>query len=185
MSSDSQVRPDYIAHTRNWLSSVVIDLGLCPFAKREFDTERIFYRVVEADDLHRQLEQIILECTALDTDAGRETSLLIFPNGLGDFAAYLDLMALANALISKQGYEGVYQLASFHPAYCFAEAAPDDPSHYTNRSPYPMVHILREASVEAALKTYPNPEDIPDRNIKLTRELGTAAMQGLLTKCYE
>lgn len=184
MSSVSRSKPDYIAHTQNWLSTVVIDLGLCPFAKREFDGGRIFYRVIEADDLSGQLEQIILECAALDVDEGRETSLLIFPQGLSDFAAYLEMLALANALLAEQGYEGVYQLASFHPDYCFAEVDIEDASHYTNRSPHPIVHILREASVEAALKNYPNPEKIPDRNIKLTRDLGTAAMRSLLAKCY-
>jgi len=184
MSSGSQVKPDYIAHTRNWLSGVVIDLGLCPFAKREFDAGRIFYRVVEADDLSGQLEQIILECAALDVDEGRETSLLIFPQGLSDFAAYLDMLALANALLAEQDYEGVYQLASFHPDYCFAEVDIEDASQYTNRSPYPMVHILREASVDAALKIYLHPEKIPERNVALTRELGAAVMRDLLATCY-
>ena len=177
--------PDYIKQTQAWLSSVVIALGLCPFARQEFDAGRIAYRVVETGELQSQLTQIILECAAMEADPNQETSLLIFPEGLSDFADYLDLLALANALLAEQGYEGTYQLASFHPAYCFADAESDDASHYTNRSPYPMVHILREASVEAALKTYPNSENIPDRNIKLTRELGAAAMQGLLTKCYE
>ena len=176
--------PNYIKHTKNWLSTVVIDLGLCPFAKREFDAGRIAYRVVEADGLQRQLEQIVLECAAMDRDGNKETSLLIFQKGLSDFAAYLDMLALANALLAEQGYEGVYQLASFHPDYCFADTDIEDASHYTNRSPYPMVHILREASVETGLKNYPNPEQIPKRNITQTRKIGAAAMKDLLAKCY-
>jgi hypothetical protein len=177
--------PDYIKHTQTWLSSVVIALGLCPFAKLEFDSGNIAYRVVETGELQGQLEQIILECAAMDTGGDRDTSLIIFPKGLSDFAKYLDMISLANALLAEQQYEGIYQLASFHPAYCFADVALDDPSHYTNRSPYPMVHVLREVTVTAALKTYPNPENIPERNIMLTRELGTAAMQSLLAKCYK
>ena len=184
MTSSTRPKTNYIGHTQNWLSTVVIDLGLCPFAKREFDAGRISYRVVETDDLQGQLQEIILECAAMEADREKETSLLIFPQGLSDFAAYLDMLALANALMAEQGYEGIYQLASFHPDYCFAESAIEDASQYTNRSPYPMVHVLREASVETALKNYANPEKIPDRNIKLTRELGAAAMQSLLTKCY-
>ena len=175
----------YIEQTQNWLESVIIELGLCPFAKREYEAGRIAYRVIETAELHCQLEQIILECTAMDADVSIETSLLIIPQSLSDFGTYLDLLALANALLAQQGYEGIYQLASFHPDYCFADIASDDPSHYTNRSPYPMVHILREASVEAALKNYPHPEKIPERNIALTRKLGIKAMQNLLAECHK
>ena len=85
----------------------------------------------------------------------------------------------------KQGYEGVYQLASFHPQYRFADSPIDDASNYTNRSPYPMLHILREASIEKALLNYPDPENIPERNIKLTRELGLEQMKKLLFECYK
>ena len=184
MNNGGLERPDYIACTKTWLSTVIIELGLCPFAKREFEAGRIHYDVIETGDLQAQLEHIIMECAALDRDAARETSLLIFPNGLSDFHDYLDLLALANSLIAKQGYEGIYQLASFHPEYLFAGVAADDPSHYTNRSPYPTVHILRESSVENALSTYSEPEKIPERNIKLTRNLGLAAMRALLTDCY-
>jgi hypothetical protein len=83
----------------------------------------------------------------------------------------------------KQGYEGIYQLASFHPQYLFADSDENDPSNYTNRSPYPMLHILREASLEKVLESYPNPENIPERNIELTRSLGLETMQKLLAEC--
>lgn len=174
-----------ISSTQAWLSLVVIELGLCPFAKREFDAGRIHYAVVDTPDIQAQLERIIKECSALDVDETLETSLLIFAGCLTDFEDYLDMLDIATALLAEQGYEGVYQLASFHPDYCFADVLANDPSHYTNRSPYPMVHILREASVEAALISHPNPESIPDRNIKLTRQLGLAAMQSLLKSCFE
>lgn len=180
--SDSQTLID---QTKAWLSSVIIEHRLCPFAKREFDRGRISYRVVETSDLSIQLENLIAECEELDADDGRETSLLIFPTGLSDYLDYLDMLDIANALMAKQGYEGVYQLASFHPDYLFAGAEIDDPSHYTNRSPYPMLHILREASLEVVLKTYPNPEEIPDRNIELTRSIGLDAMKALLANCYK
>ena len=175
----------FITHTQKWLSTVIIDHTLCPFAKREYDNDRIHYAVIEATDLESQLEQVILECEALDTDINRETSLLIFPTGLSDFLSFLDLLALANKLFKDLDYEGVYQLASFHPDYRFDGSGPDDPSNYTNRSPYPLLHILREASVEAALKNYPSPEKIPERNIQLTRELGLSVMSALLADCYK
>lgn len=174
-----------IHQTQKWLSTVIIAHKLCPFAKREFETNRIHYAVIETPELESQLEHIIKHCAALDRDADRETSLLIFPKSLSEFDDYLDLLDLANALLKDQGYEGVYQLASFHPQYCFSGAAQNDPSHYTNRSPYPMLHILREASVEAALETYPDPQNIPTRNIKVTQGLGLQVMKDMLDACYK
>jgi hypothetical protein len=172
-----------IPQTQRWLSTVVIGLNFCPFAKREFDSDRIHYAVIEAPDTEVQLRAIIQHCADLDAELARETSLLIFSASLEDFEDFLDLLDMANALLVDQGYEGVYQLASFHPDYCFAGLSADDPSHYTNRSPYPMVHILRESSVEAALAKYPNPDRIPTRNIRVAQELGSKAMQDLLAAC--
>lgn len=174
-----------ITQTQKWLSTVIINHKFCPFAKREFDKGSIHYAVSDSMDLEAQLETVITHCTALDRDRERETSLLIFPNGLSEFEAYLDLLELATALLRDQGYEGIYQLASFHPQYKFDGAAEDDPSNYTNRSPYPMLHILREASVERALESFPNPENIPTRNIQVTQDLGLLMMKTLLKACYE
>lgn len=173
----------FINPVKKWLETIIIGHTLCPFAKREFETERIHYRVIEADDLQSQLQHVIAECLVLDNAPKIETSLLIFPNGLSNFEAYLDALSLANALLEAQGYSGIYQLASFHPTYIFDGVPADDASHYTNRSPYPLIHILREASVERVLKTYPNPENIPERNIEKTRALGLDFMKALLAAC--
>ncbi len=173
-----------IEQTQKWLSSVIIKHSICPFAKREHDNNRIHYEVIESNDLETQLEQLILQCEALDDDTSRETSLLIFPNALSDFEGYLDVVEISTELMTKQGYEGTYQLASFHPQYRFADSSIDDASNYTNRSPYPMLHILREESIEKVLANYPNPEDIPERNIKLTQDLGLEEMKKLLSDCY-
>jgi hypothetical protein len=116
----------------------------------------------------------------MDIEPATETTLLILPEGCTQFNDFLDLTAMAEQLLIDQGYEGVYQLASFHPDYCFAGEDENDPANYTNRSPYPMLHIIREASIEQALKTYPNPELIPERNIELTRKLGLEKIQALL-----
>lgn len=174
-----------INQTKKWLSSVIIDQNLCPFAKREYDNDRIHYAVIETTDTHSQLEQILVQCSALNNDAKRETSLLIFPAALSDFEDFLDVLEIANTLLVEQGYEGIYQLASFHPDYRFDGAGPNEASNYTNRSPYPMLHILREASVETAIKNYPHPEKIPDRNIQVTTDLGLKIMQDLLAECYK
>lgn len=174
-----------ISHTQKWLSSVVIAHNLCPFAKREFETGRIHYRVIETAETESQLEQLLRQCAVLDSNLEIETSLIIFPSALQDFEDYLDLLETATALLNDHGYEGIYQLASFHPDYRFDGAAPNAPSNYTNRSPYPMLHILREASLEAALKTYAHPENIPKRNIEHADKLGLTAMQALHAACYK
>ena len=172
-----------IGQTKKWLSTIVIGRGLCPFAKSEFDNDRIHYAVIEERDLEGQMAALLAECAALDKDETRETSLLIFPNAFVNFEDYLDGLALANAVLKGAGYEGIYQLASFHPNYLFEGAAEDDAANYTNRSPYPIFHILREASLEAALMSYPNPEQIPERNIEVTRRLGLEVMRAGLASC--
>ena len=174
-----------IQQTQKWLSTVIIQHSICPFAKREFDRGSIHYELIESDDLHQQLEQMILCCVQLDNNDDIETSLLIFPKCLTAFDDYLDFIEIANALMHKQDYEGVYQLASFHPDYCFEGSDENDASNYTNRSPYPMLHIIREASLERVLKDYPNPEKIPERNIDYTSKLGIETMKKLLLDCYK
>ncbi len=179
--------PIEISQTQKWLNTVIIEHSICPFAKREFVNNTIHYEIIECNGANnsteQQLEQLILNCEKLDNDETVETSLLIFPNSLSDFDDYLDFAEIAEALMHKQGYEGIYQLASFHPQYCFDGSDENDASNYTNRSPYPMLHILREASLEKALESYPNPESIPERNIELTRNLGLTAMKKFLSDC--
>ena len=111
-----------------------------------------------------------------------ETTLLIFPNLFADFFDYLDYVELAENLLEMEFYEGVYQLATFHPEYIFADAASDDVSNYTNRSPYPMIHILRESSLDNAIAFYGNTEDIPEKNIQLMRQLGLEKIKQLTTR---
>ena len=173
-----------IAQTKKWLSTIVIGHGLCPFAKNEFDNDRIHYAVIKEPTLEGQMAALLAECAALDKDETCETSLLIFPSAFVDFEDYLDGLALANAVLKNAGYEGIYQLASFHPNYLFEGAAEDDAANYTNRSPYPIIHILREVSVEQALQNHPNPDQIPERNIKLMQKMGLETMKGLLAASY-
>ncbi|QPK63670.1 DUF1415 domain-containing protein [Methylomonas sp. LL1] len=174
--------------TRTWLSSFIIAFNICPFAQREQQRNSIRYQVAQTDRMETALENLIDECTHLDAHPETETTLLILPNGFSDFDDYLDMLAVAEQLLVEQGYEGIYQLASFHPDYRFEMASEtddeNDPANYTNRSPYPMLHIIRETSMEHAIAHYPDPENIPARNIKLTRELGLEKLQAILAACY-
>jgi len=173
-----------IATTQNWLRTIIIAYSICPFAKRELERGSIRFSINHDTEIESCLLNLMLECDRLDTDSSVETTLLIYDNAFTAFDDYLDFLELAETLLIAQGYEGIYQLASFHPDYCFEGAEPDDPANYTNRSPYPMLHLLRETSIELAVATYPHPENIPQRNIELTRELGHAKMQALLAACY-
>jgi uncharacterized protein len=174
----------YIAATKAWLDSFIIAYGICPFAKRERECDSIRFSVHHHTDMEMCLLNVITECLQLDIDDELETTLLIYPHAFENFDDYLDFLALAEDLLIEQGYEGIYQLASFHPDYCFDGVAIDDPANYTNRPPYPMLHLLRESSIERAVSQYPDPENIPQHNIELTRHLGLAKLQQLLAACY-
>lgn len=184
MNNTTHADQRYINATQAWLKSFIIEYGICPFAKRELDRGTIAFHVNHDVETADCLLDLVLECDRLDTDSGIETTLIIYSKALTVFDDYLDFLELAEALLLDRGYEGVYQLASFHPDYCFEGAAQDDPANYTNRSPYPMLHLLRESSIEQAVANYPNPEQIPQRNIELTRSLGLAKVQALLAACY-
>ncbi len=172
-----------ILATQNWLKNFVIAQNICPFARKEFENNRIRYIVVNKNPPEETLIQIISECIYLNNHPETETSLLIFPDSLSDFDDYLEFLDLAEQLLIKQGYEGIYQLASFHPDYCFANSLPDDAANFTNRSPYPTIHLLREASIERAIQQHPAPKNIPGRNILHCRRQGAQLLQTLLANC--
>ena len=171
-----------IEQTRAWIEAVVVGLNFCPFAKRELRKNAVRFAVCESGNTEDILQQLIDECGFLDAHDDTETTLLIIPNGFADFMNYLDLADLAEQLLAEQGYEGVYQVASFHPEYCFAEQDLDDPANYTNRSPYPMLHLLREASLDKAIDAYPDIDSIPETNIEKARGLGSDYFKALLVK---
>ena len=173
-----------IAATQNWLKTIIIDYSIGPFAKRELERGSIRFVVSHDTDIESCLSNLMLECDRLNSDAGIETTLIIYDQAFICFDDYLDFVELAEELLLVEDYDGVYQLASFHPDYCFDGVKQDDPANYTNRSPYPMLHLLRETSIDRAVDTYPHTEDIPQRNIELMRELGLAKVQALLAACY-
>ena len=164
---------------------MVIGCNFCPFAAKAMLRKSIRYVVLPEATLESSLEAVMAELRYLDRTEDIETTLIIFPNHFADFEEYLDLAGLAEDLSVEQGYEGVYQIASFHPDYCFAEAEADDPANYTNRSPYPMLHLLREDSVSKAVDHFIDPEGIPERNIAFAQEKGLKYMQMLRAACLE
>ncbi|KTD36062.1 hypothetical protein Lnau_1046 [Legionella nautarum] len=172
-----------IQHTQNWIHSFIIKLNICPFAKREITRGTVRFQVSHAKKIELALEEFMAEIDCLDKQPGVETTLLIFPSLFRDFFHYLDFVDLAEALMNEQGYEGIYQLATFHPDYCFADVEFDEVSNYTNRSPYPMIHLLREETVEKAIAFYGDTEKIPALNIESMRQLGREEIQKILTHC--
>jgi hypothetical protein len=172
-----------ITETRNWIANVVIGCNFCPFAAREFQNDRIHYQVENSDKAELVLQSFLDECKRLDDNPNVETSLLILTQGYKNFEDYLDLVDLAEQLLEEEDYEGIYQVASFHPDYRFADAAPDDPANFTNRSIYPMLHLLREESVEKAVENFKDADAIPDKNIAFARHKGFAAMEALRKAC--
>ena len=171
------------ASTRRWVENVIVGLNFCPFARKELLQNTIRFAVTDVTDLEGALQQLAAEWRHLDEEGGVETTLLIFAEGFRDFEDFLQLIDFGEELLSLQGYEGTYQLAHFHPDYCFADADADDAANYTNRSPYPMLHIIREKSMAMVLDSYPDPESIPERNIELARGKGIEAMRQLLRHC--
>ncbi|WP_198245236.1 DUF1415 domain-containing protein [methane-oxidizing endosymbiont of Gigantopelta aegis] len=172
--------------TRQWIESFIIPLNICPFAKREFQNNRIRYQCLSGQNLEDHLFNLISECRYLDQHPETETTLLIYPEAFTHFDAFLDFLSLAEQLLYQHGFEGIYQLASFHPHYCFEGSDDNDPANYTNRSPYPMLHLIREASIEKALKHYPSdPESIPENNIHLLRKMGLDTLTALLSQLQQ
>lgn len=171
-----------IADTRHWLEKAVIGLNLCPFAKAVYVKQQVRMVVSHAPHLDALLEELDHELALLaETDADSiDTTLLIHPHLLTDFTDFNDFLGIAEGAPEENGLDGVLQVASFHPDYQFAGTTPDDISNYTNRSPYPMLHLLREASVERAVAAFPNPDSIFERNIATLQQLGLAGWNTLL-----
>lgn len=170
-----------IADTRRWLERAVIGLNLCPFAKAAWVKQRVHITVSHATTPEALLEHLSHELEDLrDADpAVRETTLLVHPQVLADFLDYNDFLDTADAALEALELDGDIQVASFHPQYQFAGTEPDDAENNSNRSPWPLLHLLREDSIEQAVDSYPDVDEIPRRNIEMLRELGNAGWRKL------
>lgn len=178
-----QTNESIIAQTKCWILKVVIGCNFCPFAAREMKQGSVHYEVVRTGNKKASLETLAHALDRLDNNGDIETDFLIFPETFGDFYGYLDLVEIYEKFLVKMRYEGIYQLATFHPLYLFAGTSINDAANYTNRSPFPMVQILREASITNALRNYSDPGKIPEQNIKYAYEKGLAYMQALRASC--
>ncbi len=165
---------EVVAATRIWLERAVIGLNLCPFAKTVHVKKQIRYAVSAAQTPEELLADLVAELHTLQAadPPEIETTLLLHPQVLADFLDYNDFLELADAAVAKHGLEGVIQVASFHPHYQFAGTGTDDIDNYSNRSPYPMLHLLREASIARAVAAFPGASRIFERNIETLRRLG-------------
>lgn len=181
MYADTQV----VAQTLKWVSSFIVAQDICPFARRELERDSIRVEVVRSKKIEVALEELMVEVQWLDDHPETETTLLVFPTLFKSFDHYLDFVELAESILVDQGYEGIYQLATFHPDYCFEGTEPDDASNYTNRSPYAMVHLLREESVEKAIEFYGDTDAIPEQNITKLTAMGSKAVEAQLQHCFE
>lgn len=172
---------DPIADTRRWLEAAVIGLNLCPFAKAVHAKGQVRYVLSEADTPEALLEELGEELLFLRdaSPAEVDTTLIVHPRVLQDFLDYNDFLALADDLVAQLGLDGVLQVASFHPDYQFEGSHPDDIENFTNRSPHPTLHLLREDSVTRAVAAYPDASVIVDRNVDTLRKLGRAGWDRL------
>ncbi|MET0229328.1 MAG: DUF1415 domain-containing protein [Rhodanobacteraceae bacterium] len=193
--SDARARPDppaaddttiaeaaILAATRRWVERAVIGLNLCPFARAPFIHGRLHFRISRArdtDDLLADLRDELAALQAADPRV-RETTLLIHPHVLTDFYEYNDFLWDADAEVRALGLEGDLQIASFHPDYQFADTVADAVENYTNRSPYPMLHLLRESSIDIAVEAIADADEIYRRNIETLRRLGTDGWRALM-----
>ncbi len=172
-----------IRSMQTWVETFVVELNLCPFAKSVLTDNRVRFTVTGAVSEEQLLTALRAELELLKNDPSIETTLLIHPGVLQDFYDYNQFLDSADRLLLQMKLEGVYQLASFHPDYQFDGTDTNDVANYTNRSPYPVLHLIREESLERALAEFPDADQIPARNIALMKSLGQDRLAVLTQVC--
>jgi uncharacterized protein len=174
-------------HIRAWLETFVVGLNLCPFARPYLNTDQLRINVCEATSLEEIRHAFLSELDLLQRSAEAEaaTSLLVMPNALADFGQYLDFLDAAQGLLESCALDGVFQLASFHPHYCFEGESPDAEGNYTNRAPYPVIHLLRENMLTRVLADFPDPETIPQKNVEAMERIGLEELQARWQKLFD
>tara|TARA_B100000809_G_scaffold264832_1_gene321805 strand:+ start:981 stop:1526 length:546 start_codon:yes stop_codon:yes gene_type:complete len=178
------VNPDqYLQPVKKWLETIVVGLNLCPFAKRELVKNRVRFQLSEATTTAALLTELKDEIIQLDENDSIETTLLIHPWVLDDFFDYNQFLDSADRLLVELDRDGIYQIASFHPDYQFGGTEPEDVENYSNRAPYPILHLLREDSLEVAITNYKDSDLIPANNIALLESMGVKRVQALLKNC--
>lgn len=171
-----------IEQTQHWISSFVVALNLCPFAKYVMDNNSVRIEVSNAQSTKEAMTDLLAAIERLNTNEEIETSFLVFPSFLSNFFDYLDFVELVEDRLLAENYRGVYQVATFHPDYYFADETPEDVTNYTNRSPYPMLHLLREERLDQAIHYYGDTKSIVETNKRCLRELGLEEIKRLSSK---
>jgi len=175
-----------VTATEQWIREVVVGLNLCPFAAPVVASGKIFYAVSEAQDEESIYQDMLAALDEFQQRDERETQtgFFIMSRGMKRFDEFNDFMTLVDEAIIHAGLDGVIQMVGFHPDMVFAGTEENDPANYTNRSPYPMLHMIREDDLEAAVAGHPDPASIPERIIRLLREMGLAEVRTMLARCY-
>ena len=171
----------------DWLNNVVIGLNLCPFAAKPMRNRQVKTFISNAETEETLLQDILEQLLELESTTSEkiDTTLVVVPNMLSDFYDYNLFIDWIEALLRQQNWQGIFQLATFHPNYCFGGTEPEDAENLTNRSPYPIFHLLREDSMEKVLKHFPDPESIPDKNIERVESLSESEKQQLFPYLYK
>ncbi|MDF8359541.1 DUF1415 domain-containing protein [Achromobacter anxifer] len=184
MISTSDAYANVVAETKLWLNQAVIGLNLCPFAKAVQVKDQIRFAVSDATDAEGVLTDLQDELALLaETDPEKiDTTLLIIPDALDDFLEFNDFEDLSDRLLKRMRLVGELQVATFHPQFQFADTQPDDIENYTNRSPYPILHLLREDSIDRAVESFPDAAEIYEKNIDTMQRLGPEGWKKLMTK---
>ena len=166
-------------HIRDWLQTFIVELNLCPFARPVLASDALRITVCESEDINQLTQSFLTELDLIQQSSEREiaTTLLVMPNALESFDEYLMFLDNAEALIEELSLDGTIQLASFHPEYLFDGESENSASHFSNRSPYPVIHFLREDMLTDALESFTNPEQIPQRNISTLEKIGRAEIE--------
>ena len=187
ISTPSELRNDaeIVLSVQQWVKVFVMEMNLCPFAKYEILHNRVRFVTTNAITEQQLLISLQDELELLNSDPSVETTLLIHANVLQDFYDYNQFLSCADNLLLDMGLEGTYQVASFHPDYQFGGTNPDDAENYTNRSPYPLLHLIREASLERAIAKYPDVDQVPIRNVALMNSMGHNKLQALFESLFK
>tara|TARA_R110001592_G_scaffold248308_1_gene510606 strand:- start:81919 stop:82473 length:555 start_codon:yes stop_codon:yes gene_type:complete len=175
----NSLHESYHENVIDWLKKIVIGLNFCPFARKPFESNQVRIICDEITEEDAILELVLTELIRLEeTEASEiETTLIVLPKAYPDFHDFNSLLFVLNNVLGLEGFEGMFQIASFHPAYQFAGTETDDVENYTNRAPYPILHLLREESLSSALDHHPDPDGIPDKNIRYLKSLSEAQLK--------
>jgi len=167
-------RRKIISRVDHWIEKAVIGFDLCPFAKSVYRKNKLRYVVSKSANVNALVTELYQQCQYLIETPGIETMLLIIPHQLQEFADFNQMLDQVDALIEAYEWVGVFQIASFHPRYQFDNTRIDDRENWSNRAPFPILHILRESSVGRCLSSYPDPDQIPGTNIQTLRAMDAA-----------